>query len=351
MEGRNKIMLDVDPSIMEKNLLLEDLKDDELDSLISTLKDQQAKVSSNDQPWKLVKPSPGFVVKTRTEGGEKIFLNICHTDEIPAPQDICDDKLLEIMKSDEPSTYRLPLSIGDLHEEPDKSGKPSSVYDIAINSDFFHKIESNMLFRSFLLQVALEGVADKYNKHIDYNVPLMSRPVFQSTTSLAPGAAYCQSGLPGSQPHQQSSSILNGPLHLPLKRPSSPYQPSPGSTNSFLIMLSLRNSLVHSNTHTTVVSVIFTATIINEIIFGVHSPCQGPPGLLKCHNIHAGRQPNAQPPTWRTRVSLLVWLLPHEDLSGKGGPTISYATAGIALEVVGACKPTRHIKAKIPSDG
>ncbi|XP_046664218.1 PIH1 domain-containing protein 1-like [Homalodisca vitripennis] len=182
MEGRNKIMLDVDPSIMEKNLLLEDLKDDELDSLISTLKDQQAKVSSNDQPWKLVKPSPGFVVKTRTEGGEKIFLNICHTDEIPAPQDICDDKLLEIMKSDEPSTYRLPLSIGDLHEEPDKSGKPSSVYDIAINSDFFHKIESNMLFRSFLLQVALEGVADKYNKHIDYNdfVILKNRKIMGS---------------------------------------------------------------------------------------------------------------------------------------------------------------------------
>uniref|UniRef100_A0A1B6L6K9 PIH1 domain-containing protein 1 n=1 Tax=Graphocephala atropunctata TaxID=36148 RepID=A0A1B6L6K9_9HEMI len=169
MAENNKIVLDVDPSIMEKNLLLEGLKDEELDSLISTLKDQQAKVANSDQPWKLVKPSQGFVVKTRTVDGEKIFLNICHTEEVPAPQDVCDDKLLEIMQSDEPSTYRLPLSIGDLHEEPDKSGQPSSVYDIAINTTFFHKIETNMLFRSFLLQVALEGVADKYKKHIDYN--------------------------------------------------------------------------------------------------------------------------------------------------------------------------------------
>jgi hypothetical protein len=37
-------------------------------------------------------------------------------------------------------------------------------------------------------------------------------------------------------------------------------------------------------------------------------------------------------PTWRTRVSLFVWLLPL-DLSGMGDPTSSYATAGIVLRV------------------
>lgn len=63
----------------------------------------------------------GFVVKTRTENGEKVFLNVCHTEEIPAPLDINDAQLIEIMQSEEPSSYRLPLSIGDLHEEPDRS--------------------------------------------------------------------------------------------------------------------------------------------------------------------------------------------------------------------------------------
>jgi hypothetical protein len=43
-----------------------------------------------------------------------------------------------------------------------------------------------------------------------------------------------------------------------------------------------------------------------------------------------GRQPLAQPPTWRTRVSLLVWIIPF-NLSGLGDPTSSYATTGIAL--------------------
>jgi hypothetical protein len=56
---------------------------------------------------------------------------------------------------------------------------------------------------------------------------------------------------------------------------------------------------------------------------------------------------DAQPPTWRTRVSLFVWLLPL-DLSGMGAPTSSYATAGIALRVSGALKPHHHQKVETP---
>jgi hypothetical protein len=52
---------------------------------------------------------------------------------------------------------------------------------------------------------------------------------------------------------------------------------------------------------------------------------------------------HAQPPTWGTRVSLFLWLLPL-DLSGMGDPTSSYATAGIALRVSGALEPHHHIK-------
>jgi hypothetical protein len=57
-------------------------------------------------------------------------------------------------------------------------------------------------------------------------------------------------------------------------------------------------------------------------------------------------QPHSQPPTWRTRVSLFVWLLPL-DLSGMGDPTSSYATTGISLRVSGALKPHHHNKVDI----
>jgi len=50
-----------------------------------------------------------------------------------------------------------------------------------------------------------------------------------------------------------------------------------------------------------------------------------------------GCQPNAQHPTRRTRVSLFVWNLPLA-LSSFGDPAINYATAGIALEIMGSPK-------------
>jgi hypothetical protein len=40
-----------------------------------------------------------------------------------------------------------------------------------------------------------------------------------------------------------------------------------------------------------------------------------------------------KPPTWRTRVSVLVWHLP-QNLSAMRGPTSSYVTAGIAFEFI-----------------
>jgi hypothetical protein len=61
-----------------------------------------------------------------------------------------------------------------------------------------------------------------------------------------------------------------------------------------------------------------------------------------------GCWPCAQPPTWRARVSLFVWLLPF-DLSGLGDSTSSYATAGIALRVAEARKIPHHNMVETPS--
>lgn len=156
-------VLDVDPSIIENNLLLPELKDNELDSLFPHLKEPD----KDELPWTLVKPKIGFCVKTKTSIGDKVFLNICHTDEVPPPEDISNEQLLEILSSDEPSSYRLPISIGDLHMESDKMGQPVSVYDIAVNSTFYNKVETNKLFHSFFMSVVLEGVQDKYNLELD----------------------------------------------------------------------------------------------------------------------------------------------------------------------------------------
>jgi hypothetical protein len=63
-----------------------------------------------------------------------------------------------------------------------------------------------------------------------------------------------------------------------------------------------------------------------------------------------GHQPLAQPQTWRTRVPLLVWIIPF-DLSCLGDLTSSYATSGIALRVIWPHKPCHYVKVETPSGG
>lgn len=55
----------------------------------------------------------------RTETGEKGFINICHTENIPAPEDISDEKLVSVATSDNP-TFVIPMSIGQERLEADK---------------------------------------------------------------------------------------------------------------------------------------------------------------------------------------------------------------------------------------
>jgi hypothetical protein len=59
-----------------------------------------------------------------------------------------------------------------------------------------------------------------------------------------------------------------------------------------------------------------------------------------------GCQFHAQLPTWRTRVSLFIWVI-SLDLSGMGDPASSYATAGIVPRILWPCKP-QHIIVGMP---
>ena len=51
-----------------------------------------------------------------------------------------------------------------------------------------------------------------------------------------------------------------------------------------------------------------------------------------------GAGPSTQPQTWRTSVSVFVWVLSF-NLSGKGDPTSSYTSASIALWIIAPRKP------------
>ncbi|XP_004926574.1 PIH1 domain-containing protein 1-like [Bombyx mandarina] len=158
---KNSITLDVDPTIMEKNMRIvkETPVEGELKKLLSSV---------DTVPSRLVKPTPGFCVKTtRIPDNKKVFVNICQTDAIPCPRDITNDELMYILSSEDPSSYRVPMSIGEGRTEHDKSGAPATAYDVAVNPEFFKKIEKDELFQTFFLTVVFEGLQDKYQFEID----------------------------------------------------------------------------------------------------------------------------------------------------------------------------------------
>lgn len=67
--------------------------------------------------WSLI---AGMCVKTRDDQKKKVFINVCTSDAIPAPEDISDRELITILESDAPSDFRVPMSIGQPHQEKDK---------------------------------------------------------------------------------------------------------------------------------------------------------------------------------------------------------------------------------------
>jgi hypothetical protein len=46
------------------------------------------------------------------------------------------------------------------------AGIPTIAYDVAINPEFYKKIENNKLFLSFLLAVVMAGLNDKYGLNL-----------------------------------------------------------------------------------------------------------------------------------------------------------------------------------------
>lgn len=112
--------------------------------------------------YKTVEPTAEFCIKTKNETGEKVFLNICTADHIPSPKDITDNELIELIESEDPSRFRVPLSLGEPHVEVDKSGKGCTAYDIVISSSFCEKIKSNNMFMGFFMSVIMEGMDNKY---------------------------------------------------------------------------------------------------------------------------------------------------------------------------------------------
>ena len=68
----------------------------------------------------------GFCLKTKRLDdpltNEKVFINVCTSPYITAPREITEEELIEIVKSEDPGRYRVPISLGEPVADLDKRG-------------------------------------------------------------------------------------------------------------------------------------------------------------------------------------------------------------------------------------
>ena len=185
-----------------------EISDEFLSKLLES-KDFKQKLAENaaNMNFKSFIPEPGFVLKTKNSKNDKIFLNICKSTSIAAPKDISEEELLKIINNQNQSeienaafSFRIPMSLGEPHNELDNSGNGCIVYDVCINNEFYNKIQNNQTFMGFFIAIAIEGLEEKYKlalersyvmlknkkfmgKLLEQNIRLKSKPVISEVVT------------------------------------------------------------------------------------------------------------------------------------------------------------------------
>uniref|UniRef100_G1P3I8 PIH1 domain-containing protein 1 n=1 Tax=Myotis lucifugus TaxID=59463 RepID=G1P3I8_MYOLU len=124
---------------------------------------QQAQTSRPESTQ--IQPQPGFCVKTNSSEG-KVFINICHSPSIPPPADMTEDQLLQMLEEDQ-AGFRIPMSLGEPHAELDAKGQGCTAYDVAVNSDFYRRMQNSDFLRELVITIAREGLEDKYSLQLN----------------------------------------------------------------------------------------------------------------------------------------------------------------------------------------
>lgn len=148
----------------DSSLLSAELEEDDGDDglrrlLLQVTQDEER--PPRTAPSRAVTPKPGLCVKTWA-GGSKVFINVCHSNEVPAPPPLTPPELQRLLSSPDVASFRIPMSLGEPHVEQDSSGHPCTAYDVVINSAFFRTLQAEPLYLEFFLTVAMEGLGEKY---------------------------------------------------------------------------------------------------------------------------------------------------------------------------------------------
>ncbi|KAM9271823.1 PIH1 domain-containing protein 1 [Cariama cristata] len=156
-----------DPSLLSAELEAEEGDEEALRRLL-------LQVTQDDEepppagPSRAVNPRPGLCVKTWA-GGAKVFINVCHSEEVPPPPPLSPPGLRRLLHAPPTAAgaFRIPMSLGEPHAELDRGGRGCTAYDVVVNSGFFHSLQADPLYLEFFLTVAMEGLSEKYGVELE----------------------------------------------------------------------------------------------------------------------------------------------------------------------------------------
>uniref|UniRef100_H2MQK5 PIH1 domain-containing protein 1 n=1 Tax=Oryzias latipes TaxID=8090 RepID=H2MQK5_ORYLA len=169
-----------DSSLLNTELELEQQEELYQQLLLQTM----GKLQTESSDSKSIRPQPGMCVKTFTEPGkEKVFINICQSSSVPPPPELSREELVDLLQSEDPSGYRVPMSLGEPHTEVDNSSQSCTAYDVVINQDFFQKCQEDALFQQFVILVSAEGLENKYKLELSRDWKVLKNRKFLGSVS------------------------------------------------------------------------------------------------------------------------------------------------------------------------
>ena len=162
---------------------MESLPDSLLSQLVTTPStDDSLPVDSAVIPCISIIPSPAFCLKTKSNlSNEKIFINVCTSDAMKKPRDVTDDELVEIIRTQDSSQFRVPLSLGEPRTELDRSNNACVVYDVIVHSSLYAESQKRPLVMEFLLLLTVEGLEAKYGLELNREMRRMQNIKYMGT--------------------------------------------------------------------------------------------------------------------------------------------------------------------------
>ncbi|KAG5832306.1 hypothetical protein ANANG_G00289710 [Anguilla anguilla] len=172
--------METDSSLLTSEM--EQLKQEELYHQL--LMQTMGEVQHPKPDSRVIRPEPGMCVKTSSILDEqKVFVNICQSPAVPPPPHISNEELLELLQSDDPTAYRVPMSLGEPHTELDNNSQGCTAYDVVINNEFFQKCQKDPLFLQFVIAVSFEGLENKYSVELSREWKVMKNRKFLGSIS------------------------------------------------------------------------------------------------------------------------------------------------------------------------